>query len=205
MTGVHDYPMLMRSVVIDSDLEQAHRIQSEVIAATQAFYVSETDQFGICLALEEALVNAIKHGNGTDSARKVRVDVEFTSNRVYIRIEDEGPGFDAAAVPDPTLPENLNRPSGRGLLLMRYYMSRVEFHGRGNVVEMEKRVTASGNGSNGTLGQRGDRVQLGRESGAPNPSSLNHCGKVQSEIHNGHSTGVLGALINATLRVTGST
>ena len=205
MTGVHDYPVLTRSVVMDSELEQAHRVQSEVIVATQAFDVSESDQFGICLALEEALVNAIKHGNGTDPARKVRVDVEISSKRVYIRIEDEGPGFDVAAVPDPTLPENLNRPSGRGLLLMRHYMSRVEFHGRGNVVEMEKRVTGSVSGSNGTLGRRGDRVQLGSQSGAPNPSSLNHRGKVESEIQNGHSTGVLDALINANLRVTGST
>ena len=89
-------------------------------------------------------------------------------------------------------------------LTMRHYMSRVEFHGRGNVVEMEKRVTGSVSGSNGTLGRRGDRVQLGSQSGAPNPSSLNHRGKVESEIQNGHSTGS-GAFINANLRVTGST
>jgi len=159
MTAGRDYPSLTRSVVIASELEQAHRIQSEVVAATQTFHVSESDQFGIFLALEEALVNAIKHGNGSDPARTIRVDFEITPKRIYLRIEDEGPGFDPAAVPDPTLPENLDGPTGRGLLLMRHYMSRVEFHGRGNVVEMEKRVSDSGNGSNSKIGHRGNRVQ----------------------------------------------
>jgi len=129
----------VRQVVIDSDTAQGQQIQSDIVTLAQRCEFSEPDLFAIRLAVEEALVNAIKHGNGSDPGKKVRIDYEIDMERVRIRIEDEGPGFDPGTVPDPTDPEYLERPCGRGLMLMRHYMSGVHFCGRGNAVEMFKR------------------------------------------------------------------
>jgi serine/threonine-protein kinase RsbW len=90
------------------------------------------------LALEEALVNAIKHGNGLDPSKSVRVHCDIQTDRVYVEIEDEGPGFAPEDVPDPTLDENIERPSGRGLMLIRSFMNRVDFNDRGNCIRIEK-------------------------------------------------------------------
>src|SRR5262249_31303404 len=101
------------------------------------------DIFGIRLALEEALVNAIKHGNNMDRAKTVRISYRVARDRFDIVITDQGPGFDPADVPDPTAVENLERPCGRGLMLMRHYMSEVAFLDSGNAVRMCK-VLANG-------------------------------------------------------------
>jgi anti-sigma regulatory factor (Ser/Thr protein kinase) len=115
------------------------------------------------IALEEALLNAIYHGNleisselkanGDEpfralarergaaepyAARRVRGVALVTSRKAAFIITDEGPGFDVANLPDPTDPENLERPSGRGLLLMRAYMDEVRYNTTGNQVTMIK-------------------------------------------------------------------
>jgi serine/threonine-protein kinase RsbW len=95
--------------------------------------------FGVRLALEEALVNAVKHGNRHDPTKCVWASWQVGSRRVKIEIEDEGEGFDPRAVPDPCAPENLDRSCGRGVFLMRHYMDRVRFNRRGNRVTMCKR------------------------------------------------------------------
>ena len=92
----------------------------------------------IKLALEEALINAIKHGNQMDRSKSVRVSYRVLPDRFEVHVTDEGAGFDPADVPDPTAVENLERPCGRGLMLMRHYMSEVAFSGRGNCVVMSK-------------------------------------------------------------------
>jgi serine/threonine-protein kinase RsbW len=125
-------------LVIPSDLAEARRVQGEIEQALQSVQFTEKEIFAVRLALEEALVNAIKHGNQMDEAKKVRIAYTVTAERFDITIIDEGPGFDPADVPDPTDPENLERPCGRGLMLMRHYMSEVNYHGRGNSVAMSK-------------------------------------------------------------------
>jgi serine/threonine-protein kinase RsbW len=92
--------------------------------------------FGVRLALEEALVNAVKHGNHHDPTKCVLATWHVGPNRVIIGIEDEGDGFDPHAVPDPCAPENLERSCGRGVFLMRHYMSSVRYNRRGNRVTM---------------------------------------------------------------------
>lgn len=94
--------------------------------------------FAIKLALEEGLCNAIKHGNCLDPRKKVHVAFEITAERAEITIRDEGPGFNPQAVPDPTVDENLEKPSGRGLMLMRAYMDHIRFNAAGNEVVMVK-------------------------------------------------------------------
>lgn len=114
-------------------------VQDEIIRALEARQYSDHDLFGIRLALEEAVVNAIKHGNGNDPAKSVRIAYQVDDDHVRIEIEDQGPGFNPDEIPDPTLPENLERPSGRGIMLMRSFMNVVQFNDRGNCVILEKR------------------------------------------------------------------
>src|SRR5579863_9937159 len=99
---------------------------------------ADKELFGIRLALEEALVNAIKHGNGQDPAKTVRVRYQITLQHFMIEVQDEGRGFDPEGVPDPLAPENLERPGGRGVFLMRHYMSWVQYNEAGNCVTLCK-------------------------------------------------------------------
>jgi serine/threonine-protein kinase RsbW len=95
---------------------------------------SEQDQFRVRLAMEEAIVNANKHGHQGDWSRPITVHYHVSEHGVVAEIEDEGSGFDPAQVPDPLAPENLERSSGRGLLLMRSYMTGICHNDRGNRV-----------------------------------------------------------------------
>lgn len=125
-------------VTIPSDLGEARLLQDRIEAALQATHYTEHDIFAIKLAVEEALVNAIKHGNQLDPDKHVGVSFRVTADRFDITITDEGPGFNPEDVPDPTAIENIERPCGRGLLLIRGFMTDVQYHGRGNVVTMSK-------------------------------------------------------------------
>jgi serine/threonine-protein kinase RsbW len=131
-------PAYTMDVVIASDPIEARRVQDEIEAALLANKFSEKEIFGIRLALEEALVNAIKHGNNLDKSKSVHISYGVKPERFDISIRDEGPGFDPCDVPDPTDVENLERPCGRGLMLMRHYMNEVSFGPRGNPVLMSK-------------------------------------------------------------------
>jgi len=119
-------------------LAEARRLQCEIEHALQRASFCERDIFAIKLAVEEALVNAIKHGNQMDRSKTVRVAYFIDPNRFEIDITDEGCGFDPCDVPDPTAVENLERPCGRGLLLIRYYMSSVTFQNNGRTIVMHK-------------------------------------------------------------------
>src|SRR5262249_48349055 len=129
------YPM---EVLIPSDPVEARQIQEEIERQLKTTEFSEKEIFSIKLALEEALINAIKHGNNFDRTKKVRIAYNVRPERFDILIADEGTGFDPSDVPDPTAVENLERPCGRGLMLMRYYMSEVTFSASGNSVTMCK-------------------------------------------------------------------
>ncbi|MEM7456829.1 MAG: ATP-binding protein [Planctomycetota bacterium] len=96
------------------------------------------DVFGVHMAMEEAVMNAIKHGNQRDPQKLVHIEIELTTNNMYAKVTDEGPGFDPEEVPDPTLDENLEKTSGRGLMLMRNYVDEVVYNDVGNSVELKK-------------------------------------------------------------------
>jgi serine/threonine-protein kinase RsbW len=127
-----------RDHLIPSDPSEARKVQEEIERALSEHGFDEKEIFSIKLALEEALVNAIKHGNQMDRSKKVRIHYCVTSNQFHAEIADEGHGFDPDDVPDPMAVENLERPCGRGLLLMRHYMNEVTFHPPGNRVTMTK-------------------------------------------------------------------
>jgi serine/threonine-protein kinase RsbW len=107
-------------------VDMIHAI-SDQVAALVGF--GEDDILNLGLAVREAAINAIKHGNRLDPKKRVRVVFEFSETGLSVAIKDRGDGFDMNAVKDPTLPENLFRSSGRGLLLMKAFVDRVEVHG----------------------------------------------------------------------------
>ena len=117
-----------------------HRQIIEQIERVGGF--DENSLFGIKLALEEALINAVKHGNKLDLSKKVHIEAKVQPHRAEFVIEDEGPGFDRSSVPDPTAEENLCKCSGRGILLMESYMTSVKWSNHGRRVTMIK--TADG-------------------------------------------------------------
>ena len=124
--------------VIASDPALARQVLDEMLGQLEVQHWQQRDIFAVHLATEEALVNAIHHGNGSDARKHVHVVCLLGGDRIRIEISDEGRGFDSAALPDPTCDDRLYAPSGRGVMLMKAFMSRVEFNARGNTVTMEK-------------------------------------------------------------------
>ena len=125
-------------VVIASDTAEAARVQDHIERLLRSHQFDEREIFGIRLALEEAMVNAIKHGNRMDQSKTVRIRYRVQPTRFDIAITDQGPGYNPQAVPDCCADENLERPCGRGLFLMRHYMTDVQVHPPGNHLTMSK-------------------------------------------------------------------
>lgn len=113
--------------VISSNLIEQREAQKRILDAVESFHWPANDMFGIKLALEEVLINAIKHGNKFDKSKKVKIDATVTYDRIEITVEDEGEGFCKDHVPDPTAEENLTKCSGRGILLMEAYMDEISY------------------------------------------------------------------------------
>jgi serine/threonine-protein kinase RsbW len=122
---------------IRSAAELAAALDRVAAAMAEAGY-PERDVFGMRLALEEALANAVKHGHRGDPTKEVLVRYDVTAEQAVAEVEDQGPGFDPALVPDPLAPENLEKASGRGLLLMRAYTTSCVFNERGNRVTLRR-------------------------------------------------------------------
>ena len=117
--------------------EDIERAENALMGALTRFGYADAARFAVRLALEEALVNAFRHGHKLlPPTTPIRFEFIITRQTVTLDIEDQGPGFDPGKVRDPTLEENLEIPTGRGLLLMRAYMASVDYLGRGNRVRM---------------------------------------------------------------------
>src|SRR5580704_15291778 len=123
--------------IIPSNTAAGQSVQERIIQLLEELRFEDRDVFGIRLALEEALVNAIKHGNQMDPSKTVRIMCRAGYQKVRIEIEDQGEGFHPAEVPDPTADENLERPCGRGIMLMRAFMTSITFNPSGNCVILE--------------------------------------------------------------------
>jgi serine/threonine-protein kinase RsbW len=127
--------------VVEARLRTAAEIVpllDRVVSLLEGLEYSAKEVFAVRLALEEAVVNGLKHGNADDPSRSVWVRYRADAAEVRLEVEDEGAGFNPDQVPDPLAPENLENPSGRGLFLMRTYMTSVEYNDRGNRVRMHK-------------------------------------------------------------------
>jgi serine/threonine-protein kinase RsbW len=125
-------------VTIPSEFSEGHRVIDEIMAAVAESGFADRDIFHIRLALEEGIVNAIKHGNQMEPEKLVRISYRVSPDVFSIRIEDEGVGFNPSDLPDPTAFENIDKPCGRGVMIIKGFMTTVEYHGRGNVLAMTK-------------------------------------------------------------------
>ena len=133
--------MLHRS--IPSDTSVGSSLVSELITAMLKRGWPEDERFRVRLAYEEAIVNAIRHGNGCAADKRVHVRFECDSQVVLIEITDEGVGFDPDSLPDPRHEDNLEVPGGRGVLMINEIMCEVLYSGTGNQVTMIKRRSAN--------------------------------------------------------------
>ncbi len=125
--GVFVQRRVLRDPRMDMDLVQKD-VEREV---TNRDY-GESASFAIRLAVEEAISNAFRHGNKGDPAKSVHFYCHIDGRQVELIVQDEGPGFDPGTVPDPTEDENIEIPSGRGIMLMRAYMDEVDYLPPGN-------------------------------------------------------------------------
>jgi len=114
---------------------EAERIVMDAVGSRD---FSEEASFSIKLAMEEAVVNAMKHGNSFDESKQVLLRYGFNGDSFHLVVRDEGRGFDHQHLPDPTDEDHLTLPYGRGIMLMRSYMDDVSYNDQGNEVTLVK-------------------------------------------------------------------
>lgn len=144
MTTPNSEP-LAATIAVPNEAAEVERAQTELVKAVEAMGYPKAAVFAIRLAVQEACANAFNHGHkDLPPTATIEIGYQVGPDAVDITVTDQGPGFDPASIPDPTLDENLEQPSGRGLLLMRAYMTRVEYNDRGNQLRMHYRRPAKG-------------------------------------------------------------
>src|SRR3954465_6759859 len=123
-------------IEIPSLNENVRMIESFIDNAREKFNLDDDIYGNIMIAVTEAVNNAIKHGNASDKQKNVFLALSLDESTIKFVVKDEGPGFDYAHLPDPTSPENLEKPGGRGIFLMRHLSDEVDFKDGGRVVEL---------------------------------------------------------------------
>jgi len=124
------------SMVVKSRPSAVVEVCEEVLSKLKAYGFDKDDTFAVHLALEEAFLNAVKHGNKMDSSKEVKIECSVDFDKIEISLTDQGDGFEPASVADPRYGEDLYKPGGRGLLLMNSYMDVVKFNESGNSLYM---------------------------------------------------------------------
>lgn len=132
---------------IRNDSMLLKKISSELIQELRRKDINEEAIFEVHVSFEEALRNAMMHGNRQDPGKKVLVETEIKDGILYIAVEDEGEGFEPAHIPDPTLEENLLKESGRGVYLINRLMDEVKYEKGGRRVIMIKYLNKEKAGS----------------------------------------------------------
>jgi serine/threonine-protein kinase RsbW len=130
--------MAMKSIRIEIPAlaENIRMIESFIDNAKEQFKLDDDIYGNIMIAVTEAVNNAIKHGSKNDSAKNVSLSLNLDESTIKFRIEDDGDGFNFQNLPDPTSPENLEKPGGRGIFLMKHLSDEVDFKDGGKVVEL---------------------------------------------------------------------
>jgi serine/threonine-protein kinase RsbW len=125
---------------VPDNVSIVEKLINEICAA----YTISEDYYGnILVAVTEAVNNAIIHGNKLDPGKKVHVSFNADNQSLSFLVTDEGPGFDHSTLPDPTNPENLEKPNGRGVFLMRHLADKVEFADQGRTVQLDFIIPAA--------------------------------------------------------------
>jgi serine/threonine-protein kinase RsbW len=124
------------SIQVPSMVENIRMIESFIDNAKERFHLDDDIYGNIMIAVTEAVNNAIKHGNSNNKAKNVHLSLSLDESMIKFIVKDEGPGFNYENLPDPTSPENLEKPGGRGIFLMKHLSDEVEFKDNGRVVEL---------------------------------------------------------------------
>ena len=124
----------MHKLEINSDISNIAEVERLIDTVCEDLKLSEDNYGNILIAVTEAVNNAIIHGNKSNPEKKVKVIVDKITKEVIFSVFDEGGGFDFTNLPDPTAPENLEKPDGRGIFLMRNLADKVEFFDNGTKV-----------------------------------------------------------------------
>ena len=133
-------------LVIGSRFEDIELVQIVVEESLRKLELGEETAHSISLAVQEAVANAIKHGNQQNPSKRVEVDFGVKAGEVVIEVSDQGRGFDPSRVRDPLRPDNLLRPNGRGLLFMNSFMDEIDYSFKpegGTVVTLRKRLSST--------------------------------------------------------------
>jgi len=128
---------------IPSRLEELEAVQKLIVEATAAFGLSEDIAYWMELTISESMINAIRHGNQSDPSKDAFLSISFDGENVEIIVEDEGEGFRLEDLADPTQAENLLKPCGRGILIIRSFMDEVKLsprEGGGTRLRMLKKL-----------------------------------------------------------------
>jgi len=123
-------------IVIPSITENIRIIESFIDNAKERFNLDDDIYGNIMIAVTESVNNAIMHGNKNDRTKSVTLSLSLNKNVILFKIKDEGRGFDFQNLPDPTSPENIDKPSGRGVFLMKHLSDEVNFSNNGSMVEL---------------------------------------------------------------------
>jgi len=126
-----------RKLAFPSQIESINIVERMVDDICDEFRVGEENYGNILISLTEAVNNAISHGNRRNPSKTVHFTFIPSPNELTFIIEDEGPGFDYTNLPDPTAPENIEMPNGRGVFLMRHLADEVIFDETGSRVEIK--------------------------------------------------------------------
>lgn len=133
---------MYKRLKIGSVMSNLRIIENAIDEITGAAGINQDNYGKILVATLEAVNNAITHGNKTNPEKMVDVEISFDRNEMNITVTDEGPGFNPASIPDPTMPENIEALSGRGVFLMKKLADSISFNEKGNSVTMNfKEVT----------------------------------------------------------------
>jgi len=124
-------------IQIPSLSDNIRMIESFIDNARERFHLEDDIYGNIMIAVTEAVNNAIKHGNKGDKNKNVSLTLSLDNSTISFKIEDEGTGFDYSNLPDPTSPENIEKPGGRGIFLMKHLSDDVTFKNGGNVVLLD--------------------------------------------------------------------
>lgn len=115
-------------------MENIRMIESFIDNAKERFHLDDDIYGNIMIAVTEAVNNAIKHGNDNNKSKNVFLSLSLDDSLIKFTIKDEGRGFDYQHLPDPTSPENLEKPGGRGIFLMKHLSDEVDFKDEGRTV-----------------------------------------------------------------------
>jgi serine/threonine-protein kinase RsbW len=124
------------SIQVPSMTENIRMIESFIDNAKEKYRLDDDIYGNIMIAVTEAVNNAIKHGNNSDKSKNVHLSLFLNDSVIKFIVKDEGTGFNYDNLPDPTAPENLEKPGGRGIFLMKHLSDEVEFKDDGRIVEL---------------------------------------------------------------------